>query len=111
VHMLINNGTIPVRAHAPGSTKFIYIDRPEKWIERSRDFLENNCFNGFGPNDELFLSRPWGAMLDPPPENPNPGDRVLAIGTNNCSGAAALPDWIDEPKDSHGESDRRTNSD
>jgi hypothetical protein len=94
VYLLINSGTIPVQAHAPGSTKLIYVDRPDRWIERSRDFLGNNCFNGFRADDELFLSRPWGAMIDPPPEDPNPGDRVFAIGGNECGQQSVLPEWF-----------------
>jgi hypothetical protein len=94
VYMLINNGTIPVRAHAPGSSKFVYADRPDNWLERSRDFLGNNCFNGFRADDELFISRPWGAMIDAPREDPNPGDRIFAIGGNECGHQSELPDWF-----------------
>jgi hypothetical protein len=99
VHLLINSGTIPVQAHAPGSTKLNYVDRPDRWIERSRDFLGNNCFNGFRADDELFLSRPWGAIVDAPPEDPNPGDRIFAIGGNECGHQSALPEWFDAPGD------------
>ena len=97
VHMLLNNGTIPVRAQAPGSTKLVYIDKPEKWIERSRDFLGNNCLRGFRADDELYLSRPWGAIMDAPPNDPNPDDRIFAFGENECDGHSALPEWFKSP--------------
>jgi hypothetical protein len=94
VHLLINNGTIPVQAQTPGSTKLVYAAKPDKWTERSRDFLGNNCFSGFRADDELFLSLPWGAMVDAAPEDPNPSDRVFAIGGNECGRQSVLPEWF-----------------
>ncbi len=94
VHMLLNNGTVPLKANEPGSTRLVYIDRPDEWLERSIDLLANNCFEGFRGEDELFLSRPWGAIVDPPEQDPNPGKRILEIGGNECGKQFEVPGWF-----------------
>ena len=94
VHMLLNNGTIPVKAVEPGSSRLMYIAKPEGWTERSRDYFGNNCLEGFRAEDKRFISRPWGAMEDPPNEDPNPGNRIFELAPNNCIGYEELPAWF-----------------